>query len=199
MTVKNHSISTDFLRVIVLFLVTCTLAAGHADAQDFDKKMLGRWYSRSDIEQPEVGIKHIDHSVQEFYPNGTMTEERQVLSKFKDLGYVCSCYIIGDYSWSISGNVLYQKLLAANVTVDFVTENGKDASELEFGQKVCGILSQKKNILKIFSYKIIKIDDKEILYSHVDSNGKEIIKKDSRTQYGMFKYHIREAEILKSN
>ena len=159
---------------------------------------MGRWYSRSDVEPPGEGFKNTSHSVQEFYPNGTMTEERQVLSKFKDSGAVSSCYIVGDYSWSISGNVLYQKLLAKNVTVDFVTVNGEDASQLDngqkvldIGQKVCAIFGNKKDILKTFSFKIIKIDDKEILYSQVDSDGKEIIKKDFRTQYGMSKYHIR--------
>ena len=189
MIIKTISISKKFKIVIVLFLVACTLAIGHATAQDIDKKITGRWYMRNDLDFPEFDYKTIYHAVQEFYPNGTMTEERQILGKFKDAGVVYSCHIVSDYSWSVSGNVLYQKLLANNGTIEFYTLNGEDASPSDFARKVCDI--DKKYILKTSAYKIIKIDDKENLYSQVDSNGKEVIKRDLRTQFDMLKYKIK--------
>jgi hypothetical protein len=180
----------DFFIVLRLFLATYILTISFAHAQDFGTKMVGRWYMRHDFEFPEYDNKTTSHAVQQYYSNGTMTEERQVLGKYKDLGVVSSCYIISDYSWSISGNVLYQKLLATNATLDFYTLNGEDASQLDVAQKGCNRLNNNKNILKTYSYKIIKIDDKENLYSQIDSDGKESIQRDLRTQYGMSKYHI---------
>ena len=189
MTVKTIGLCKKFKIVIVLFLVACTLTIGHAAAQDIDKKIIGRWYMRKDFDFPEYDNKTTSHAVQEFYPNGTMTEERQILGKFKDAGVVYSCHIVSDYSWSVSGNVLYQKLLATNGTIDFYTLNGEDASPSDFARKICDI--DKKYILKTSAYKIIKIDDKENLYSQVDSNGKEVIKRDLRTQFDMLKYKIK--------
>ena len=45
----------------------------------------------------------------------------------------------------------------------------------------------------------LRVDEKEIIYSSLDSQGKEVIGTDLRTQYGMSKYKISKSEILKAN
>ena len=195
MIVKNHSISTDFLIAIVLFLVTCTLATGHANAQDFDKKIVGRWYMRKD----DPAGKFTTHAVQEYFLNGTMTEERQTIVRLSESGFITSCYLIKDHSWSMSGNILFQKILASNATVDFVAINGQDMSESPYLNAAQEFCNGNRNTLKTYQFKIIKIDEKENIYSSVDSQGKEVMGKDLRTQYGMSKYKISKKELLKTN
>lgn len=195
MKIKNISISENFCIAFVLLLMISTLAIAPVNAQDFGKKILGRWYVRTD----DLAGRFTTHAVQEYFLNGTMNEERQTTVRLAQKGFITSCYIIKYYSWSMSGNILFQQLLASNATVDFVAINGQDMSDSPYLNAAQEFCNENRNTLKTFQFKIIKVDEKEIIYSSLDSQGKEVIGTDLRTPYGMSKYKISKSEILKAN
>jgi len=171
-----------FLRTVCLFVV---IGVGNIEplyAQNLKSQILGRWYLQHDFRYGEIDLKF--HAVQEFFANGTMTDEGQVIVKSSAQKMVFSCLTVRDYSWSVSESMLYQKLLMASGAVDFIKIDGKsvDPANYEVAAKICDDL--KGIVLKTQSFRIISIDSQENLYSFTDDDGKEHLMRDRRTKLG---------------
>ena len=192
MNFKNLKNIRNTLGAMSLFLLA-GLAMPPAFAQDVSKQIVGRWYVRSDVQNE--GYKFTLHSVQEYFPNGAMTENKQHITKFIEKDLVISCIKIKDYSWSATGNMLYQKPLSENISIDFVTLAGQvtsDALTLDIAKKVCE--ASKGGLLQTTEFRVKKIDDKENIYSYINDDGVEKFGTDLRTQYRMPKYLIKKGE-----
>lgn len=179
--------------LLVSVLVAC---ASPVQAQVFFKsqqlaeKILGRWYSEIGRDDAEMVTKFI--GVTEYFRNGTVNYEGQIISYVKDdpdVSYYCGHN--ATYTWQIKKEHLYQTMIDAKVFPNSVKENGKELTSsddiqilLEFCADIQRYYRDESPRGRTEEYLLIQVNDERMIYQYKDENGKPVVETETRTERG---------------
>ena len=143
------------------FLLTCLLSflsIGVVCSQNnyYQTQMVGRWYKKTELEKS--GIKITSIYVQEFFPNGTISDQAQNLITMGSTQV--SCLINTAWNWSVTGDTLYQTRVSSLVVPDFIKENGRKINDPQRLSDTCNVIRQtaEEDNLTTTAFKIIQIN-----------------------------------------
>jgi hypothetical protein len=138
---------------------------------DTKNLLIGKWYQKVDTRTDNISM--MAHYVQDFLPNGTISEQAQYVTTTAD-GLKISCLANTSWEWSATGNKIYQKLIASHVVQDFIRDrNGRPYNDPDLLRQVCEIVKRDKSKRQLTTsvFTIIKLDNKVNVYQYQDSKG----------------------------
>jgi hypothetical protein len=158
---------------------------------DTKNLLIGRWYHKTDTASD--GFKLMSHNVQDFLPNGTISEQAQYVTTTPD-GLKISCLANTSWEWSATGNKIYQKLVASHVIQDFIRDrNGRPFDDPDLLRQVCEVVKKEKSKQQLTTavFTIIKLDNKVNVYQYQDSKGVTKQATDYRVTQGLSHFKIK--------
>jgi hypothetical protein len=158
---------------------------------DTKNLLIGRWYHKTDTASDS--FKLMSHYVQDFLPNGTISEQAQYVATTPD-GLKISCLANTSWEWSANGNKLYQKLIASHVIPDFIRDrNNRPFDDPDLLRQVCEVVKKEKSKQQLTTavFTIIKLDNKVNVYQYQDSKGVMKESTDYRVTQGLSHFKVR--------
>ena len=183
---------------ITLLWVTCASSQTAAAQQRTDNTysdtknlLIGKWYHKT--ESTSENITMMAQYVQDFLPNGTISEQAQYVTTTRD-GLKMSCLANTSWEWSESGNQIYQKIIASHVIPDFIRDrSGKPFDDPELLKQVCDVVKKDKSERQLTTsvFTIVKLDNKVNVYQYQDSKGAIKESTDYRVNQGLAQYKVK--------
>jgi len=177
------------LSISLLYSVSAIAQTAGTKNNDYRDQLIGKWYHKSEITQQSVTI--MAQSVQDFLPNGTISEQAQIISTTKD-GQV-SCLVNSSWEWSVSGNKIYQKKIGLHVIPDYFKDHrGQFVNNPSALNEVCEIIKKNRSesLMTTSVFTILKIDSKILNYQYQDSKGSIQESTDHRVNKGLSSYKV---------
>ena len=188
------------LQVLAITLLWVTSASSQTAAaqqrtdntyNDTKNLLVGKWYHKT--EDTSDNFTLMSQYVQDFLPNGTISEQAQYVTTTGD-GVKISCLANTDWEWSASGNKIYQKIIASHVIPDFIKDrSGRSIDDPELLKQVCEVVKKDKSQRQLTTsvFTIIKLDNKVNVYQYQDSKG--VIKEstDYRVNQGLAQFRVK--------
>ena len=175
------------LKSIYLTIVLLCSASVQAQTTDLSDLIVGNWYKKSQTNKDGVNITTM--YVQEFLPDGTISEQTQYLISYQTIQ--ASCIKNTSWEWYAEGNMLYQKRLNNVVTPDFLKENGIKIYDDQKLNNVCNIIRKDADETKLLtsSFRVLSIDQTKVDYQYKDDNGNWITTTDYKVpqRFGYFR------------
>ena len=157
---------------------------------DYQNLLLGKWYHKT--EDTDDNFTLLSQSVQDFLPNGTISEQAQYVVTNSEARI--SCLANTTWEWSTSGNKIYQKVTGSHVVPDFIKDhNGRSMDNTEMLNKMCEIIKKEKSQRQLTTsvFTIIKIDNKVNVYQYQDSKGVIQESTDYRVNQGLSYFKVK--------
>lgn len=195
MMIKNlKSVWLILISAAIMTYVTPTHAEWFFKNKVLSEKILGRWYS--EINRDDEGMVSKFIGVTEYFRNGSVNYEGQIISYAKDepeVSYYCGHN--ATYTWQIKKEYLYQTMRDAKVFPNYVKQKGDELSNpqdiqtlLEFCAEIQRFYRDENPKGKTEEYRLIQINDESLIYSYKDDNGKPVIETEARTERGFGSY-----------
>ncbi|NDY81616.1 hypothetical protein G3I67_00075 [Orrella sp. NBD-18] len=175
---------------VLIACVSTAQAQVFFKSQHLAEKILGRWYSEITRDDAEMLTKFI--GVTEYFRNGTVNYEGQIISYVKDdpnVSYYCGHN--ATYTWQIKKEHLYQTMVDAKVFPNYVKEQGNELNSaediqtlLEFCAEIQRFYRDESPKGKTEEYGLIQITDERMIYQYKDENGKPVVETETKTERG---------------
>ena len=158
---------------------------------DTKNLLIGKWYHKTDSTTENITM--MAQYVQDFLPNGTISEQAQYVTTTRD-GLKISCLANTSWEWSASGNKIYQKIIASHVIPDFIKDrSGRPLDDPELLRQVCDVVKKDKSERQLTTsvFTIIKLDNKVNVYQYQDSKGVLQESTDYRVNQGLSYFKVK--------
>ena len=158
---------------------------------DTKNLLIGKWYQKVDTRTDNISI--MAQYVQDFLPNGTISEQAQYVTTTPD-GLKISCLANTSWEWSATDNKIYQKLIASHVIQDFIRDrNGRPYNDPDLLRQICENLKKVKSKRQLTTsvFTIIKLDNKVNVYQYQDSKGVIREATDYRVNQGLSHFQVK--------
>jgi hypothetical protein len=156
----------------------------------YQNLLVGRWYHKS--ENTSDNFTLMSQYVQDFLPNGTISEQAQYVTTTPEAQM--SCLANTTWEWSTSGNKIYQKITASHVIPDFIKDrSGRPLDNTALLNQICDIVKKEKSQRQLTTavFTIIKLDNKVNVYQHQDSKGVIQESTDYRVNQGLSYFKVK--------
>ena len=157
----------------------------------YQNQLIGKWYRK--IESKHDNFTLMAQYVQDFLPNGTISEQAQFVTTTWD-GQQMSCLANTTWEWSANNNQIYQKIIATHIIPDFIKDSsGRLINNPGLLNQICDIVKKDKSERQLTTsvFTIIKLDNKVNVYQYQDSKGAIQESTDYRVNQGLSYFRVK--------
>lgn len=156
----------------------------------YRNKLIGRWYRK--LETNTRGATIVRQYVQDFLPNGTISQQSQWVTTTPD--GQSSCLVNTSWEWTAVGNKIYQKKTAVHVTPDFLkNSSGQFVNDSASVRQACQPVQniESESLLTTTVFTILRLDDKVNVTQYTNSTGGLSESTDYRVTQGLAHFKIK--------
>lgn len=165
-------------------------AAASEQNTQYRNKLIGRWYRK--FETNKSGVSIMRQYVQDFLPNGTISQQTQWITTTPD--GQSSCLVNTSWEWTAVGNKIYQKKTAVHVTPDFLkNSSGQFVNDSAKAKQACQPIQniESESVLTTTVFTILRLDDKVNMTQYTNSTGTVTESTDYRVTQGLAHFKIK--------